>query len=508
MIYKMACGEAVGEEIAAWKEQERESLYSSFRKADLEADILWKQSMENRIIVERFVNKIQKGTFYQDALQEFCESGMYEEQYHLLMQRAQKSGFSTKIRIYFAVSRFMKESGRRFDGHDYDYLEHLCFGEIERNIFENGKQNIVKLCNYHIVRDEVNVQLPVRVNWGGGWTDTPPYCNEKGGVVLNAAVKMNGICPIQVTVHRLYEPYVEFEMADEGVRCSVESTAQIQDCHNPYDAFALHKAALIACGIIPFEGQASLEDILSKIGGGIRLTTQVIGVPKGSGLGTRSILSGACVKAIYQFLGQRLSDNLLYSIVLCMEQIMGSGGGWQDQVGGVTPGIKFITTKPGMDQNISVEPVVLEPGVMQELEERFALIYTRQRRIGRNLLRNVVGNYIGGRKKSMDALEEMQKVAALMKFELERGNIDEFASLLNEHWKLSKQLDEGSTNTCIDQIFLSCEDLIDGKFIAGVGGGGFLQVILKKGVTREMLQKRLHGVFQDSGVMVWDTEFV
>ena len=28
------------------------------------------------------------------------------------------------------------------------------------------------------------VQLPVRVNWGGGWTDTPPYCNEKGGIVL------------------------------------------------------------------------------------------------------------------------------------------------------------------------------------------------------------------------------------------------------------------------------------------------------------------------------------
>ena len=83
-----------------------------------------------------------------------------------------------------------------------------------------------------------------------------------------------------------------------------------------------------------------------------------------------------------------------------------------------------------------------------------------------------------------------------------------FAELLNQHWELSKQLDSGSTNTCIDQIFMVCEDLIDGQFIAGAGGGGFLQVILKKGVTREQLRQRLKGVFQDSGVDVWECELV
>ena len=66
----------------------------------------------------------------------------------------------------------------------------------------------------------------------------------------------------------------------------------------------------------------------------------------------------------------------------------------------------------------------------------------------------------------------------------------------------------GATNTCIDQIFLSCADLIDGRFIAGAGGGGFLQAILKKGVTKKQLSMRLHEVFQDNGVDVWDSEFV
>ena len=89
------------------------------------------------------------------------------------------------------------------------------------------------------------------------------------------------------------------------------------------------------------------------------------------------------------------------------------------------------------------------------------------------------------------------------RFELEKGNIDGFAELLNQHWELSKKLDAGCTNTCIDMIFHSVEDLIDGKMICGAGGGGFLQVVLKKGVTQEDVRKRLREVFQDSGVDVW-----
>ena len=123
-------------------------------------------------------------------------------------------------------------------------------------------------------------------------------------------------------------------------------------------------------------------------------------------------------------------------------------------------------------------------------------------------LLTAVGGYIGNRPESLDALQEMKRVEALMKFELEQGNVDAFAELLNRHWELSVQLDADSTNTCIEQIFLSIEDLIDGRFIAGAGGGGFLQVILKKGVTKDMLRERLNSIFQDSGVDVWECELI
>jgi fucokinase len=99
-------------------------------------------------------------------------------------------------------------------------------------------------------------------------------------------------------------------------------------------------------------------------------------------------------------------------------------------------------------------------------------------------------------------------VAALMRFELERGHVDDFAKLLSQHWELSKQVDAGSTNTLIDQIFDSIDDLVDGRMICGAGGGGFLQCIVKKDVTGEMVHKRLKEVFQDSDIDVWDCQLV
>ena len=212
------------------------------------------------------------------------------------------------------------------------------------------------------------------------------------------------------------------------------------------------------------------------------------------------------MKALHEFLGLSCSEGALYDIVLCMEQMMSTGGGWQDQVGGLTEGIKLVTTKPGLLQEIHVEHLVLPGEAMEELQERFVLIYTGQRRLARNLLREVVGGYIGSNPNSIEVLYEIQRTAVLMKFELEKGNIDRFAELLERHWELSKRLDGGSTNTCIDQIFLSCQDLLAARMICGAGGGGFLQAVLKKGHTKEELQNRIRSVFQDSGVDVWDCE--
>jgi fucokinase len=236
--------------------------------------------------------------------------------------------------------------------------------------------------------------------------------------------------------------------------------------------------------------------------------SEVTNVPKGSGLGTSSILSVACVKTILEFMGIPHTEDDLYGHVLAMEQIMSTGGGWQDQVGGVVNGVKFITAMRGLIQDIKVKKLEIPEEAMKELNERFVLIYTGQRRLARNLLRDVVGRYIGNEPDSLFALNEIQRIAALMRFELERGNIDEFAKLLDYHWELSQEVDSGSTNTLIDQIFESIKDYTAGKLVCGAGGGGFLQVVLKSGVSKETVRKTLKSVFQDSDVDVWDCEII
>ena len=127
--------------------------------------------------------------------------------------------------------------------------------------------------------------------------------------------------------------------------------------------------------------------------------------------------------------------------------------------------------------------------------------------MARNLLRKIIGKHIGCDPDALMVLNEIQKVSVLMRFELERGNVDKFAELLSIHWELSKRLDKGCTNTCIDHILGSIEDLTEGQMICGAGGGGFLQVVLKKGVKMEELSQRLNMVFADSGVEVWSCGF-
>ena len=508
LLCRIAVGQASEEEAGCWKACERLSLNSSFNLADSRKMFTWKQELENRILASKFVSELEKGTYYREARKIFGKSGLTETIFRNLMDDAENVSTAMKTRIYYAISRIMKEERKSFDGNRYGVYEALCFKTIEKDIAEHALAIIQDNSCYRMCRNEVSVSLPVRVNWGGGWSDTPPYCIENGGVVLNAAIKLNGILPVQVTARRLDRLQVEFASEDGGANGIMHSMEEIRNCHNPYDSFALHKAALLACGVIPMTGEEALEECLERMGGGIYLSTQVVGVPKGSGLGTSSILSGACVTALFDLFGIDRSFQEIFSVVSCMEQIMSTGGGWQDQVGGLTSGVKLISTKPGIEQNIRLEQVSLTQNTKQELQERFALIYTGQRRLARNLLRDIVGHYIGGKPEAVQALKDIQETTVIMKYQLERGDIDAFAQLLNRHWELSKILDQGTTNTCIEQIFLACEDLIDGRFVAGAGGGGFLQVILKRGVTKQKLRERLHAVFQDSGVDVWESEIL
>lgn len=477
------------------------SLKDSFNMADVTAILPWQDKLDDKVRVESLLEAIDNKV---DLKQAFisCGGNVSPRVERLLLREAERldsrnlEQFSRKIRIYYMLS-LVKET----------YMDN-CFDTIGKAVLDTAVAGLECSRKTKLLKEESIVRLPVRVNWGGGWSDTPPYCMEHGGTVLNAAVLLDGNYPIEAIARRIEGNRIVLASADSGAEQEFTDIKQLQDSSNPYDPFALHKAALIACGLIPYSENRSIEEITNQLGSGLYLSTRVINIPRGSGLGTSSILAGACVKALYEITGRKLEEDELYNRVLCMEQIMSTGGGWQDQVGGLAPGIKMVTSHAEVRQQISCMPCVVSEKTMKELDERFCLIYSGQRRLARNLLRDVVGRYVGGNPDAVEVLYEIQRSAVLMRFELEKGDVDAFARLLNEHWELSKRLDSGCTNVCIDMIFKAVEDLIDAKMICGAGGGGFLQVVLKKGITAKQLQERLHDVFQDSGVSVWQCQFV
>ena len=111
---------------------------------------------------------------------------MDEKQFDMLMEMAEKElPFEEKIRALYSISRSMKFMKKNFHGISYDQVEQKCFATIQQEIFKASNVNQVK--QYKIAKNQVKVSLPVRVNWGGGWTDTPPYCNEKGIKCCNFA---------------------------------------------------------------------------------------------------------------------------------------------------------------------------------------------------------------------------------------------------------------------------------------------------------------------------------
>lgn len=130
IIYKMAHGTATKEEISRWRETERMSLYSSFNAADIEASCDQERFLENRILARCFIRKLEQGMYYADALKIFGKRGISKEIFKLLMEDAAEADFSLKIRIYHAVSCYMKKTRTIYDDLHYDALENDCFGTI------------------------------------------------------------------------------------------------------------------------------------------------------------------------------------------------------------------------------------------------------------------------------------------------------------------------------------------------------------------------------------------
>ena len=113
-------------------------------------------------------------------------------------------------------------------------------------------------------------------------------------------------------------------------------------------------------------------------------------VPQGSGLGTSSILAGAVISACWSAVGLQYSRRDLVHAVLVVEQLLTTGGGWQDQVGGLHPGINLGLSQASHSVSVTTVPASISERLCLQLNSRLLLLFTGKPRLAKNLLQNVI----------------------------------------------------------------------------------------------------------------------
>ncbi|MFZ4575733.1 MAG: bifunctional fucokinase/L-fucose-1-P-guanylyltransferase, partial [Phycisphaerales bacterium] len=322
---------------------------------------------------------------------------------------------------------------------------------------------------------------------------TPPICTDVGGVVLNAAVTTNGLYPIHDVCRLTREPTIRISSIDLGESTTFRTAASLSRFSDPHDWAALPKAALCLLGFAPPPGR-TLKRHLERFGAGLDVTF-FSALPKGSGLGASSILGATLIAALLRILGRDPHHARVIELASVLEQLMSTGGGWQDQAGGVLPGVKLLRTQPGAHQIPSAEAV---PGhgvfAGEEAAARCLLYFTGQRRLAKNILRNVVGSYLDRVPTVRTAIERLKRGALDMRQAVESGSLDEVAAHLHDYWTLKQTLDPGASNAAIDALFRRLGKHLSGYSLLGAGGGGFALLIARdarsaKHISRELASK-------------------
>ena len=355
-----------------------------------------------------------------------------------------------------------------------------------------------------IVGTQVSVSAPARIDFGGGWSDTPPFSLEHGGAVLNAAILLDGQRPIVIRGEVLAEPVIEVVSVDGGAQETIIDAGSLSQYQQPGDPLALHKAAITLAGLAGAEGD--LAGQLQQIGGGLYLETN-INLPHGSGLGTSSIAALALLRCLDLLQGRPASVENLSARVLYLEQMLTTGGGWQDQLGGGVPGMKLLETEPGPAQHPRITHVQLSPAMADQLSQRLLVCFVGEKRVAKNILRQIMGRYLSRVPAVVKVLHEIKDIARAMKAALEGDDLDEFGRLMARHWELNKALDEHSTTAHVEQLFAAMGDLIVGAKMAGAGGGGFMEIIAKDGAAASRIRQRLQPLLAAQGGRFYEVAF-
>ena len=359
------------------------------------------------------------------------------------------------------------------------------------------------------IRDKLVLSIaPVRVDLAGGWSDTPPICYEYGGSVSGMAVLLDDYFPLSCRCRIISGGngiLLRSEIRDLSTGSllsytqeEVSNIVQLKTFRDPSANCSLLKASLVCMGMISEEQIMLSTDIQMLINqfcssiDNVRMeivTTSLLGM--GTGMGTSSIL-GACIfQTIAVSVGiGKMDDEFLLHAVLMLEQLLSSGGGWQDQALGILPGVKTVRSTPRIPLEIQIEPIEVSNSNVSAFEDRLLFAYTGKTRLAKNILQQVLRRWSRRTREIVETFEKLVDCSSAVRDAFRNESWDKVGEHMYESYKLKCVMagehsgaEPEPVNLFISELMI--RDRIKGAMLCGAGGGGFLLLLLSEGVRRD-----------------------
>ncbi|WP_168354471.1 bifunctional fucokinase/fucose-1-phosphate guanylyltransferase [Parabacteroides distasonis] len=417
----------------------------------------------------------EKSVFYQLDLSDAAES-FAKDKIVLPKALSEDNPLMKRIHNHMFRSQVMKILGET-----YKEEEQKAFALLREGLVGSVLGSKQQPC-LNVYRDQIVWgRSPVRIDLAGGWTDTPPYCLYAGGNVVNVAIELNGQPPLQVYIKPSDTRKIILRSIDLGAMEVISSWDELRDYNKVGSPFSIPKAALALAGFIPefsVEAYASLEAQLEAFGSGLEITL-LAAIPAGSGLGTSSILAATVLGAISDFCGLAWDKDEIGNRTLILEQLLTTGGGWQDQYGGVLHGLKLLQTNEGFNQSPLVrwlpEYLFTDP----EYRPCHLLYYTGITRTAKDILSEIVRGMFLNSEAHLGLLSEMKAHALDMYEAIQRGDFVTYGKLVGKTWEQNKALDSGTNPAAVEAIISKIQAYALGYKLPGAGGGGYLYIVAK-----------------------------
>lgn len=304
-------------------------------------------------------------------------------------------------------------------------------------------------------------RAPTRLDFGGGWTDVPPFPEERGGFVCNVAI----------------DRYATVTLAPAG---DVDTMP------------ALAAASIRRAGVTGMSAAIASD------------------FPVGAGLGGSSAAGVAMAAALAALRGESPHPTVLAEWSRAVEvEELGIAGGRQDHYAAAFGGALGLT----FGRETSVEQIPLPSGTVNVLERCCILAYTGESRISAATITAVLDGYVAREQRVVDALDRMKSLALEMRDALQGGDVDSLAALVDEHWAHQRSLHPGISTSRIDALEAAARAAgATGMKALGASGGGCVIVFADddrvddvRGAVEEFATVMEWGVARE-GVTVEQTE--